>query len=260
MSTRVERVTDDGSPPLIADFVVDLPYREYSAPWFGDRQVLKGGAFATRNRLAYNTYRNFFQPYRTRRLRRLPDLRVVVYTADQMDNASVGSFAAVVVALLLSGSVGAQVPAPPNGKKDTKLPPVLEPARSPIERRDLLQRFQGRHALAGMYRLKQMVVGGGTLVRGSLGYLVIGQRHMSLHLYAPSGSRGLANIQAVFRRFRIVGDTLVMSTLLGHRNKANGDIALEPIGHATQHRFARVGAMLRIYLTNRNYLEFERIE
>ena len=45
-------------------YVVDTPYKEYSAPWFGYRKVLKGGAWATRSRLAYNTYRNFFQPYR----------------------------------------------------------------------------------------------------------------------------------------------------------------------------------------------------
>ena len=45
-------------------FVVDSPYKEYSAPWFGYRKVLKGGSWATRSRLAYNTYRNFFQPYR----------------------------------------------------------------------------------------------------------------------------------------------------------------------------------------------------
>lgn len=45
-------------------YVVDAPYREYSAPWFGYRKVLKGGAWATRSRLINNTYRNFFQPYR----------------------------------------------------------------------------------------------------------------------------------------------------------------------------------------------------
>jgi iron(II)-dependent oxidoreductase len=45
-------------------YVVDYPYREYSAPWFGYRKVLKGGAWATRARLAYNTYRNFFPPAR----------------------------------------------------------------------------------------------------------------------------------------------------------------------------------------------------
>ena len=46
-------------------YIVDYPYREYSAPWFGYRKVLKGGAWATRSRLAYNTYRNFFPPART---------------------------------------------------------------------------------------------------------------------------------------------------------------------------------------------------
>ena len=45
-------------------FVVDSPYREYSAPWFGYSKVLKGGAWATRGRLATNTYRNFFRPHR----------------------------------------------------------------------------------------------------------------------------------------------------------------------------------------------------
>lgn len=45
-------------------FIVDSPYKEYSAPWFGYRKVLRGGAWATRSRLACNTYRNFFLPYR----------------------------------------------------------------------------------------------------------------------------------------------------------------------------------------------------
>lgn len=45
-------------------YLVDEPYREYSAPWFGYRKVLKGGAWATRGRLAYTTYRNFFPPAR----------------------------------------------------------------------------------------------------------------------------------------------------------------------------------------------------
>lgn len=45
-------------------FVVDVPYREYSAPWFGYRKVLKGGAWATRSRVVRNTFRNFFLPDR----------------------------------------------------------------------------------------------------------------------------------------------------------------------------------------------------
>ena len=39
-------------------------YAEYSAPWFGDHMVLRGGAFATRARLACSAYRNFFKPHR----------------------------------------------------------------------------------------------------------------------------------------------------------------------------------------------------
>jgi len=39
-------------------------YAEYSAPWFGDHRVLRGGAFATRARLLRNTWRNFYTPDR----------------------------------------------------------------------------------------------------------------------------------------------------------------------------------------------------
>ena len=45
-------------------YIVDFPYREYSAPWFGYHKVLKGGAWSTRSRLIYNTFRNFFLPER----------------------------------------------------------------------------------------------------------------------------------------------------------------------------------------------------
>jgi len=44
-------------------FVPD-PYREYSQPWFGTHNVLRGGCWATRSRLIRNTYRNFYTPDR----------------------------------------------------------------------------------------------------------------------------------------------------------------------------------------------------
>ena len=43
---------------------VDGPYKEYSAPWFGDHKVLRGGCWTTRSRLIHNAYRNFYQPHR----------------------------------------------------------------------------------------------------------------------------------------------------------------------------------------------------
>ncbi|MBM3486541.1 MAG: ergothioneine biosynthesis protein EgtB [Alphaproteobacteria bacterium] len=40
------------------------PYREYSAPWFYDHKVLRGGSWTTRGRCIWNTWRNFYQPQR----------------------------------------------------------------------------------------------------------------------------------------------------------------------------------------------------
>lgn len=39
-------------------------YRDYSAPWFGDRYVLRGASSATAPRMAHPRYRNFFPPER----------------------------------------------------------------------------------------------------------------------------------------------------------------------------------------------------
>jgi iron(II)-dependent oxidoreductase len=44
-------------------FVPD-PYSQYSAPWFSDHQVLRGGCWATRGRLLRTTWRNFYRPDR----------------------------------------------------------------------------------------------------------------------------------------------------------------------------------------------------
>jgi iron(II)-dependent oxidoreductase len=44
-------------------FVAD-PYRDYSAPWFGSHNVLRGGCWATRGRMLRGTWRNFYRPER----------------------------------------------------------------------------------------------------------------------------------------------------------------------------------------------------
>ena len=40
------------------------PYRDYSAPWFGDRRVLRGASRASSPRMVHSRYRNFFTPER----------------------------------------------------------------------------------------------------------------------------------------------------------------------------------------------------
>ncbi len=46
-------------------YQLDHPYREYSAPWFGDHFVLRGGAWCTAAPLMRNTLRNFYRPHRS---------------------------------------------------------------------------------------------------------------------------------------------------------------------------------------------------
>jgi len=151
------------------------------------------------------------------------------------------------------------VPAPASGQ-DKPLPPVLDVARSAVERRDLLQRFKPRHPVEGFYRLSGMVGPDGHQVKGSRGYLFIGRRHMTLQLFAPSATPGQANIQSAVRTFRIVGNQLITSAVLGHRNLPNGDIALTKAGQIVEHRYELVGASLRLYRSAREYLEFQRVE
>ncbi len=52
------------SPFLPYPGFVAHPYRDYSAPWFGSRRVLRGASFGTQPRLHHLHYRNFFMPGR----------------------------------------------------------------------------------------------------------------------------------------------------------------------------------------------------
>jgi iron(II)-dependent oxidoreductase len=44
-------------------FICD-PYAEYSQPYFGQKKVLRGGAWTTRSRLIRATWRNFYKRQR----------------------------------------------------------------------------------------------------------------------------------------------------------------------------------------------------
>tara|TARA_B100000524_G_C23651745_1_gene370415 strand:+ start:1066 stop:1416 length:351 start_codon:yes stop_codon:yes gene_type:complete len=43
-------------------YVMDFPYREQSAPWFGVNKVARGGCFATPDLVLRGTYRSFYHP------------------------------------------------------------------------------------------------------------------------------------------------------------------------------------------------------
>ncbi len=58
----------------IPGFAAD-PYADYSAPWFGDHRVIRGGSFATRSRLVARALPQLLPPRAARHVRRIPDLR-----------------------------------------------------------------------------------------------------------------------------------------------------------------------------------------
>uniref|UniRef100_A0A6T9E696 Sulfatase-modifying factor enzyme-like domain-containing protein n=1 Tax=Haptolina ericina TaxID=156174 RepID=A0A6T9E696_9EUKA len=49
-------------------FVIDYPYREQSAPWFGTNKVARGGCFATPDLVVRGDYRSFYHPSSRREL------------------------------------------------------------------------------------------------------------------------------------------------------------------------------------------------
>jgi len=53
----------DGTFQPYPGFTCD-PYREYSAPYFGRKKVLRGGCWTTRTRLIRSTWRNFYMRHR----------------------------------------------------------------------------------------------------------------------------------------------------------------------------------------------------
>lgn len=150
----------------------------------------------------------------------------------------------------------AQRPRPPAERP--ALPPIEEPYRTEVERRDLLQRFDPPGGLAGFYELRRYVRPGMPPAEAK-GYLVVGRRHLSLHLYGSTGDPKRPAIQTGFRRYDVSGDSLRMTTLVGLRNRPSGTIVLEPPGHTEVRRFEKLGTTLRIY-HGRAYYEFVRIE
>jgi len=149
-------------------------------------------------------------------------------------------------------------PTPPAGA--APLRPVEEPYLAPVDRRDLIQRFEPKHPLEGMYRLNAMVRPGGRDVLGAEGFLVLGRRHMSLHLQAPGVEADVPQLRAGFRRYRIEHDRLLMESLVGHYNDLAGDMIVEGRGLRLARTISVVGSSLRVLDADGGYLEFVRIE
>lgn len=137
------------------------------------------------------------------------------------------------------------------------LPPIQEPFRTKVERKDLLQEFTEPSPLEGVYRLRAINGGAGGIV--PTGYLHIGRTHMSLQTAIfPNRSRAEPFLQSSVRTYRIEGDKLVMTTLQGHQY--DGSIALDPQGQIDVRRFQRAGSVLKVFRGDASFMEFVRVE
>jgi hypothetical protein len=152
---------------------------------------------------------------------------------------------------------GLKHPVPPPDAPSLR--PVQDPFRTEVERKDLLQRFGKGNPLQGFYRLQNVVRGRVQKFNGS-GYLSIGRQHISLHLFGETNNPKLPSIQTGFHRYRIVGDKIEMTALVGFRNNSSGDVIIEKAGRSETRRFLRLGTTLRIFSSSRDYMEFVRIE
>ncbi|MEE9126818.1 MAG: hypothetical protein V3U11_06730 [Planctomycetota bacterium] len=150
-------------------------------------------------------------------------------------------------------------PTPPPSATSRPLPPVGEPTRTRVERRDLLQRFKGPSPLAGFYRLVAVHGPTGRAKGRNIGYLAVGRDHLSLHLQGPSKRRREPVFQSGFRRYRLGSGKIFMSNLVGHHVR-DGKVLQEQVGRQEVRRYELLGTTLRIYQSARQYLEFVRIE
>ncbi len=137
------------------------------------------------------------------------------------------------------------------------LPPIQEPFRSKVERKDLLQEFSKPTPLEGFYRLRAVVKGGAELAT-TRGYVYFGRSHMALNTRTVTHPRVAPFVQASVRSYRVEGDQLITTSLLGHDYP--GKLRIEQSGLVEQRRFQRAGTLLRIYQADRAYMEFERVE
>lgn len=151
-----------------------------------------------------------------------------------------------------------RLPKPPQDpEKQRPLPPIEPPPFTAVERRDLLQEFGGPAPLAGVYRLASFRTGGGGLIPAT-GFLVVGRQYLSIQML---GLRvGNPALQSGFRKYRIQGDQLVMTTMIGFGNDGRGKMAVEQAGLVATRRFSLIGTRLTLYVEQGRTMTFDRIE
>jgi hypothetical protein len=151
-------------------------------------------------------------------------------------------------------------PQPPPDYAGRPLPPIQEPFRTAVERRDLMQRFAEPSPLAGIWELTQMSRVGQAYVPNVKGWLFVGRRHLSIYLSAQTDDPQVPHLQARVCSYRIAGHQLQLTVLGGHANDHRGDIVIEPLQGHFSRRFELAGAQLRVWQDDKAFIDFKRID
>jgi hypothetical protein len=165
--------------------------------------------------------------------------------------------APLVPAALLGAQDGDRRPKPPAGA--APLPPIAEPPSALVDRSDLIQRFASSE-LNGTYRLVATYRDGVQVRSQQRGYMMIGYRYLSFHLQADADGGMPAMLQSGFRAFRVEGDRLVTTTLLGLRGSFGDRPQVDTEGISEVRTLSLTATTLRISQSAGDYLEFERID
>jgi hypothetical protein len=150
-------------------------------------------------------------------------------------------------------------PAPPPAGASA-LPPVTEPYLSPVPRLDLQLRATPRDPIEGIWRLTDRIINHKREGTRNKGWMAIGRQHLFLHLIGEGPDPAIPVLRAGVRIWERANGVVRTKVLAGHFNEFDGDLVLEKAGIVENRRFELLGATLRVYQDEGNYLEFVRAE
>ena len=171
----------------------------------------------------------------------------------------------LIAALLLCAlaCLPAQDPKPPPPKPPAgaaPLPQVPDVPMTAIERKDLWQRYAAPSPIAGTYRLIAAARGNQIVHGGVRGYLMVGERYLSIQIQDETARPGKPAIQASVRQYTLTGTRLQTTSCLGVRVPPGDDPVLDGEGLVEVRDVLLTATTLRVVQGSGDYLEFERVD
>lgn len=151
-----------------------------------------------------------------------------------------------------------RTPQPPPGAQP--LPQIPDVPMTPLERKDLWQRFTKPSPLTGTYRLIAAARGNQVVRHNLRGYLMVSERYLAIQIHDETTRPGKPAIQASVREYSLVGARLQTTGRLGVRIPAGEDPVLEGEGLVEMREILLTTTTLRVLQGPGDYLEFERVD